>query len=274
MMTVTMKMAYTGLLFFPALTLAAGAATRKATTFRDCPECPLMVRLPAGKFLMGSLENDYYFPQRRVTIPQPFAVGKFEITTREWTACLEAGGCKHRPGGMGANERPVDSVNWSDAQQYVTWLSLKTDRPYRLLSEAEWEYAARAGTMTPFSTGKCIGPRQAHFNFTHTYDDACPTSGDYSESAVPVGGYAPNRWGLHDMHGNVWEWVQDCYGMSYLGAPVDGSALDVPRCPQRVTRGGSWSDRPIPVYGRMSLDAKRRDTHTGFRVGLTLTPAK
>ena len=153
-----------------------------------------------------------------MTIARPFAVGKFEVTFAEWDACLSGGGCSHRPGdaGWGRGKRPVINVSWNDAKAYVAWLSRQTGRAYRLLSEAEWEYAARAGTTTPFSTGRTITSDQANFNSNRI--------GQYRQQTVPVGLFSANGFGLHDMHGNVAEWVEDCWHENYVGAPVDGSA--------------------------------------------------
>ena len=167
-------------------------------------------------------------PQHTVTIGYRLAVGVYEVTFAEWDACVAAGGCNdYRPAdrGWGRGARPVISVNWNDAQAYVTWLSRKTGKSYRLLSESEWEYVARAGTTTRYHTGDTITSSQANFNVGRT---------------VEVGSYPANAFGLHDVHGNVWEWTQDCWNGSYRGAPANGSAWESGICARRVVRGGSW----------------------------------
>ena len=208
------------------------ASRRPGEVFRDCGECPEMVVIPAGEFMMGSPDSEPgrdadEGPLRRVRIGYPLAVGKFEVTFAEWDACVSAGGCNHRPNdkGWGRGSRPVVVVNWGDAQAYVKWLSRTTGQRYRLLSESEWEYAARAGTTTPLHTGSRITTAQANFSGNQT---------------VPVGRFGANLFGLHDMHGNVWEWVEDCWNRSYAGAPSDGSAWRSGECSRRVLRGGSW----------------------------------
>jgi formylglycine-generating enzyme required for sulfatase activity len=158
--------------------------------------------------------SDNEGPQRKVTFANPFAVGKFEVTFAEWHACVSERGCKHEPGdagyGIGNGKRPVINVSWIDiTKEFLPWLSSKTGRTYRLLSEAEWEYAARGGTT--FSTGRTITPDQANF--------------DGKGTTIEIGSFLANAFGLHDMHGNVREWVQDCYKDSYTGVPTDGSAL-------------------------------------------------
>jgi hypothetical protein len=173
-----------------------------------------MVVVPAGSFTMGSPpseegRSDSEGPQHRVTIARPFAVGKFEVTFAEWDACVAAGGCSHRPGdqGWGRGNRPVIDVSWNDiTQQYLPWLSRKTGKTYRLLSEAEWEYAARAGTTTAFSTGRTITPEQANFDGNYTYGGSA--KGVYRSKTVEVGSFPPNAFGLFDMHGNLWEWCR------------------------------------------------------------------
>ena len=220
-------------------------------SFKDCPDCPEMVVVPAGEFMMGSPEGEAdrekdEGPQRNVVIAKPFAVGKFEVTFAEWDACVAAGGCKHKPADplhWGRGERPVFDVSWDHiAKEFLPWLSRKTGRTYRLLTEAEWEYAARAGTTTPFSTGRTITTDQANFNGNVAYEGGA--KGQWREKTVEVGSFKPNAFGLHDMHGNVWEWVEDCYDDSYAGAPVDGSAVTSGFCKARVSRGGSWSNVP------------------------------
>lgn len=204
--------------------------------FRDCPDsCPEMVVVPAGSFMMGSPRGEAgrssnEEPQRRVTIERPLAVGKFEVTFDEWDACVAAGGCKHRPSdsGWGKGRRPVINVSWNDAVDYATWLSRRTGKQYRLLSEAEWEYAARAGTTSPYAVGTELHQHQAQI---------------IAKQTAEVGSFPANQFGLHDLHGNVWEWVEDAWHPNYQGGPVDGSAWKGGDTSLRVMRGGSW------IYG-------------------------
>jgi formylglycine-generating enzyme required for sulfatase activity len=191
-------------------------------SFRECSRCPEMVVVPKGEFLMGSPKTEKNRtkaeePQHKVTIASNFAVSKFEETFDEWKACVDARVCEDAPDQRwGRGNRPVINVSWDDAQQYVQWLSERTGRPYRLLSEAEWEYAARAGSRTAFSWGDNIGEGNANC-------DGCGSTWDNKQTA-PVGSFKANAFGLHDMHGNVFEWVQDCGSANYDGAPTDGSA--------------------------------------------------
>ena len=215
------------------------SAKEGSGVFRDCPQCPEMVIIPAGTFMMGSLPSEIgYFkdqgPLHEVTIRQAFAAGKYEVTFEEWDACKFSGGCRHRP----RNERtprtnyPVDEVNWIQIQEYVSWLSAITGKHYRLLSEAEWEYAARAGSTTSYSWGVEIDCGMARYG---RYKDECSVTGP-----APVGSYPPNAFGLHDMHGNVSEWVQDCWHYTYGNSPNDGRPWLSGYCDVRVLRGGSW----------------------------------
>jgi formylglycine-generating enzyme required for sulfatase activity len=259
----------------PALSVKPGSGE----SFRDCDVCPEMVVVPAGSFTMGSPPTekkrfDGEGPQHRVTFPRAFAVGKFEVTFDEWDACVDAGGCRHRPGdeGWGRGRRPVINVSWDDiTKEYLPWLSGKTGKTYRLLTEAEWEYAARAGTITPFSTGRTITTAQANFHSDYTYGGGA--KGIYRGKTVEVGSFQPNAFGLYDLHGNVWEWVQDCWNDSYRGAPTDGSVWRTGDCSRRVLRGGSWG--LFPWYLRSALryvfSTVFRYYDFGFRVGRTLT---
>ncbi|HSV25519.1 MAG TPA: formylglycine-generating enzyme family protein [Xanthobacteraceae bacterium] len=211
------------------------ASSAPGTTFRDCAECPEMVVVPAGKFMMGSEDGaDDEKPVHEVVIAKPFAVGKFEVTFDEYDACAAGGGCVNHQhpsdAGWGRGRHPVIAIPWMWVSGYLDWLSQKTGKRYRLLTEAEWEYAARAGTTTKYAFGDTITHDQANFS--------AGTRGQ--GRTVEVGSYPPNAWGLYDMHGNVWEWVEDCYEVDYEKAPADGSAYVYPSCPTRVARGGSW----------------------------------
>lgn len=246
------------------------------TLFKDCDACPEMVVIPAGGFTMGSpaTEPGRYSdedPQRQVTIARQFAAGKFEVTFDEWDACVREGGCDHFPSDSGwvRGRRPVTNVSWDDAKQYVQWLSRKTGRNYRLLTEAEWEYVARAGTTTAFSFGSTIAPQQANYHTEEFYADN-PVAVSRGQTA-PVGSYAPNAYGLHDVHGNVWEWTEDCWNANYSGAPTDGSAWVAGNCFLRVLRGGSWSSGPWTLRSafRSLFIASGRSTDYGFRLART-----
>ncbi len=199
-------------------------------------------------------------PVHRVRVRR-FAMGKYEITFAEWDLCVAAGGCPRLPNDrFGRGRRPVNAT-WKDAKQYVAWLSRETGRHYRLPSEAEWEYAARAGTRTKFWWGRTIGRGKANCN-------GCGSRWDKQKTA-PVGSFQPNRFGLYDVHGNVWEWVEDCYNMSYAGAPTNGQPwTSGGDCSKRVLRGGS-----VYSYPRILRSANRRWSITrmlyissGFRV--------
>ena len=238
--------------------------------FRDCPECPEMVVVPAGSFMMGSPPHEQgrgedEGPVREVRIGAPFAAGVYELTFDEWDACVADGGCGgHRPGdeGWGRGRRPAINISWRDAQLYVEWLSGRTGESYRLLSEAEWEYAARAGTATPFHTGSGIATDQANH-------------GSFQGKTVPAGSFEANAFGLHDMHGNVWEWVQDCWNDSYAGAPGDGGARESGDCSSRVLRGGFWGSASVHLRSanRYRFAAAGRDDSKGFRVARSLAVA-
>jgi formylglycine-generating enzyme required for sulfatase activity len=256
------------------LTAAAERVLKSGDSFRECAkDCPEMVVVPAGEFMMGSAadERDHYGnedPLHRVTIAQPLAVSKFEVTFEQWDACVANGGCAHVPdSNMGRGTQPVINVSWDDVQQYVAWISTMTDRTYRLLSEAEWEYAARAGTTTAFSWGDEIGKNNADC-------DGCGSEWD-SRRTAPVGSFAPNQFGLYDMHGNVWEWVEDCLHTNYEGAPKDGSAwLAQGDCNHRVVRGGSWAGYPVGLRSalRFWYSSDDHGNDLGFRVARTLAP--
>ena len=242
--------------------------------FQDCDECPKMVTVPAGSFMMGSLKGDrdarsYEYPQHEVTIDQPFAVGIYEVTFAEWDACANAGGCKKyfpKDAGWSRGQRPVINVDWKNAQTYVEWLSAETGATYRLLSEAEWEYVARAGTTTRYHFGDEIEDGQANFNVA---------SFNRKPKTTEVGSFAANGFGLHDVHGNVAEWVQDCWNADYKDAPTDGSAWEKKGdCNKRVRRGGAWRHesehlRSAARFGRKDSD---REKFLGFRVARDLEP--
>jgi formylglycine-generating enzyme required for sulfatase activity len=253
----------------------------KSKSFRDCPECPEMIVIPAGSFMMGAPENEfghqsYESPQHPVTITRPFAAGKFALTFTEWEACVNDGGCgSYTPNdrGWGRNNRPVINVSWNDAKAYAAWLSRKTGQNYRLLSEAEWEYAARAGSQTPFWWGSTITPNQANYDGTaDIYKGG--EKGEYRQQTMPANSFQPNPWGLYQVHGNVWQWVEDCWHDNYEGAPTDGSGWISENCNQRVLRGGSWGAAPVSLRAanRTIYFPTFRDAYTGFRVARTINP--
>ena len=252
----------------------------KRKEFRDCAECPEMVVIPAGSFIMGSPDGEEgrsYFegPRHEVKIAKPFAVGKYEVTFAEWDACVAGGGCNgYRPRdfGWGRGRRPVIDVRWKDAKSYVEWLSQKTGQTYRLLSEAEWEYAARGGTTGPFHFGSTISTDLANYDGDYTYGTG--GKGVDRGKTVRAGTFPANGFGLHDVHGNVWEWVEDCWHKDYSGAPADGSAWIDGDCWDRVLRGGSWYGKPrvLRSANRSWNSAGIRDDLNGFRIARTLTP--
>ncbi len=231
-----------------------------------------MVVIPAGTFTMGSPASeqgrfDWEGPQQTIRIPRPIAVGRFEVTFAEWDACVAGGGCGgHRPSdqGWGRANRPAINVSWQDAQAYISWLNQRVPGAgYRLLTEAEWEYAARAGSTTAYPWGSSIGSGNANGR-----DSGSQWSG---RQTAPVGSFAANAFGLHDMIGNVWEWTQDCARDDLNGQPADGSAFTSGSCGIRVLRGGSWSY--VPALLRSAIrdwDAPGdRYSNVGFRVART-----
>ena len=249
-------------------------ALKPADTFQECAKCPVMIVVPTGKFTMGSQVSeqgrfDDEGPQHTVTIPQQFAIGQYELTFGQWNACVANGGCDgYKPSdkGWGGGTRPVINVSWNDAAAYVAWLVKKTGKPYRLLSESEYEYATRGGTTTAYPWGDDIGKNKANCN-------GCGSQWGGKETA-PVGSIAPNQFGLYDMVGNVWEWTEDCYHDNYNGAPNVGSAWTSRYCNRRVLRGGSYVSYPrsLRSASRNRLAIIYRFFNIGFRVGRTLTP--
>jgi formylglycine-generating enzyme required for sulfatase activity len=248
--------------------------------FKECDRCPEMIVVPAGSFMMGSPSSEPERskdegPQHQVTIGQAFAVGKFAVTFDEWDACVADRGCNgYRPSDSrwGRGRQPVINVSWDDAKAYVAWLSRRTGKGYRLLSEAEREYVTRAGTTTPFWWGSTLTPRQANYDGTQVYDKG--VKGEYRKRTLPVDAFEPNPWGLYQVHGNVLEWAEDCDHNSYDGAPPDGSAWTTGDSSRRVVRGGSWLSFPwnLRAADRGRITSVTRNYASGFRVGRTLTP--
>jgi len=250
----------------PPRILVAHDLPAPGTVFRHGPDFPELVVVPPGNFLMGSPatekgHSDDEGPQHLVTIAHPFAVGRYPVTFAEWDAFAVASGTYHRPPdqGWGRDRQPVINVAWNDAQEYVTWLSEQCGQPYRLLSEAEWEYAARAGSRTRYPWGHAPDKNNANFSNSESHWSGKQTS--------PVGSFGASAYGLHDMIGNVWEWVQDNWHDTYLGAPADGRAWEDGKG-QRVLRGGSWFDSSIDcrVAGRHKDFPNFRNNDLGFRV--------
>ena len=251
-------------------------ALKLQDVFKECEQCPEMIVVPAGTFMMGSPasekgRNADEGPQRSVTIGKPFAVGRFAVTFDEWDACVADQGCNgYKPSdhGWGRARRPVINVSWDDAKAYVAWLARKTGKSYRLLSEAEREYVTRAGTTTPFWWGASISTSQANYNDGSRDENR--------QKTVPVDTFQPNAWGLFQVHGNVYDWVEDCYHDSYTGAPSGGSAWVNGDCSRRVLRGGSWAmisnPEDLRAASRLKFTSDSRGTVMGFRVGRTLTP--
>ena len=226
-----------------------------------------MVSIPGGTFRMGDLSGegrDAEKPVHSVTVSD-FMLGKYEVTFSQWDACVADGGCgRYQPDddGWGRGNRPLINISWDDIQTFIDWLNEKTGRNYRLPTEAEWEYAARAGSTTKYSWGNSIGHNRANC------DDDC---GDRWKYTAPAGSFSANVWGLHDMHGNVWEWVQDCWNDSYVGAPGDGRAWSSGDCGLRVVRGGSWPNDPGSLrsagrYGGFWSARSDRGNYLGFRL--------
>ncbi|MGB9166496.1 MAG: formylglycine-generating enzyme family protein [Rhodomicrobium sp.] len=250
--------------------------------------------MPSGTFMMGSPEdeperNNNEGPQHEVTIPKPFAIGRCAVTRGQFAAFVAGTGHKtdwrggyitggggvwksdpskswRDPGFAQDDSHPVVRVNWDDAQAYVTWLSQASGAPYRLPSEAEWEWVCRAGGGTPFWWGSGITQGQANYGGTYSYG---------RDRTVPARHFEPNPWGLYQVHGNVWEWCGDCWNNSYQGAPADGSAWATGNCSRRVLRGGSWDDNYPKILRAVCRKGNGTDARYydyGFRVARTLTP--
>ena len=209
--------------------------------------------------MIGNAE--YENPVHRVTIAKPFAIGRYEVTFEEWDRCVEEKGCKQQSDdrNWGRGRRPVINVSWMDAKDFTTWLSQKTGRTYRLPSEAEWEYVARAGTNTPYWWGRDVGSKQANCR-------ECNTGS--GQQTLPVGSFQPNTFGLYDTAGNAAEWVEDCWNDSYRGAPNDGKAWTAGQCRLRALRGGGYDSlaKYVRSSARFRYDTDVRYSANGFRV--------
>lgn len=248
-------------------------ALKPKDVFKECTDCPEMVVVPAGSFMMGSpltekRRDSDETPLHKVTIAKPFAVAKFAVTVAEWDACVAYGDCDPyaEAGVFGRGRQPLVNVDWYDARDYVAWLSRITGKPYRLLTEAEYEYAARAGTQTVYPWGDEIGTGNA----------SCAGCGGKwdGDAPAPVGSFSPNRFGLYDMAGNVSQWVEDCVHYDYDGAPADGSAWTDAACGSRVLRGGAFVFPPSDERAARRLFGAPdfRINYNGFRIARTLGP--
>ena len=225
----------------------------------------MMVPLPGGSFTMGSNDDATEKPPHAVSV-RPFAIGKFELTVAEWNACNLAGACAYKPAKPepAPEHRPMTNLSWNDAIQYVEWLAKQTGKPYRLASESEWEFAARGGSKTRYAWGDqpVIGKANCK-GCDNPHDPLRPAD---------VGGFPANAFGLYDTAGGVAEWVDDCWHVSYQGAPADGAAWRTANCARHVLRGGSWNNPPpdISVSSRNFYDTDVRYVANGLRVALTL----
>jgi formylglycine-generating enzyme required for sulfatase activity len=236
-------------------------STEPGDIFRDCDDCGELVVVPPGDFIMGANDTPYEKPERVISIPRPFAIGRREVTFAEWDQCADAGACKYRPDdhNWGRGNQPVINVSWDDTKLFLAWLSQKTGQKYRLPSEAEWEYAARAGTKTAFWWGRDVGA-------AHAQCDNCgsPTT----QRLAPVGSFRPNGFGLFDTAGNAAEWVEDCWNDNYRNAPKDASAWTSGDCRLRVLRGGNFTSKAVDTRSaaRFRYDEDVRYYANGFRV--------
>jgi len=232
----------------------------------DCDMCPDMVVLQPGSFSMGDNRGDRSErPAHKVTISKPYAIGKYEITLAQWNACVQAGACKAIASPAGSSDQsPATDISWTDTQRYVHWLSKLTGQDYRLPTEAEWEYAARAGTSSRYWWGEKMESGKANCK-------GC--GGEWSNDApANVDAFPANPFGIYGMNGGVWEWVEDCWHKSYHGAPADGSVWTSHDCRENVIRGGSWRNDSTYAHSasRFTYDTMVRYILNGFRVAKTL----
>ena len=224
-----------------------------------------MIAIPGGTFLMGSPENEaerlsYESPQHQVTVPS-FFIGKYQLTQAQYQAIMGA-----NPSSFKGNNRPVENVSWDDAVAFCKKLNQKTGKNYRLPSEAEWEYACRAGTKTPFFFGDNITTDLVNYNGNYPYKSAA--KGKYRQQTTDVGTFPPNPFGLYDMHGNVWEWCEDDWHTNYINAPIDGSGWNSRSGNRKLLRGGSWVNYPGGCRSafRVSYSLDTYHNIIGFRV--------
>ena len=247
----------------PAAAAENSGGLQPGDEFRDCPLCPEMVVIPAGKFIMGSKKGrKRELPQHRVRIPKPLAIGRFEVTFSEFDACFAAGGCKKKPfdRGWGRGKRPGMNVLIGDIAEYAAWLSKKSGARYRLPTEAEWEYAARAGTSSGYWWGDQMRAGAAN----------CRKCGTHwsGQKTAPVGRFEANPWGIYDMHGNVLEITSDCWNTSHVNAPGDGTGRIDGDCKSRVVKSGAWYYLPkvSRSSSRVRNDVRIISYFIGFRL--------
>ena len=244
----------------------AAVAVQQTGSITDCDSCPEMVVVQPGSFVMGDERGDRSEkPAHRVTIGKPFAIGKYEVTLAQWNACVQADACRPMADTTGLSDKsPAKDLSWNDAQKYVRWLAKLTGQNYRLPTEAEWEYAARAGTSSRYWWGDKMEPGKANCK-------GC--GGDWSNDApANVDAFPANPLGLYGMNGGVWEWVEDCWHKSYAGAPTDGSAWTSSDCRENVIRGGSWRNDSTYAHSasRFTYDTAVRYILNGIRVAKSL----
>jgi formylglycine-generating enzyme required for sulfatase activity len=247
-----------------AVANAQATAHLPGDTFRDCDACDEMVVVPSGNFVMGSTLKPAQSPPHKVAISKDFAIGRREVTFAEWDRCVAGAGCAYSPSdqGWGRGDRPAINLSWTDAKEYIAWISKEAGQSYRLPTEAEWEYSARGGTATPYWWGKEAGAGHAN----------CADCGDKTLRTVPVGSFRPNGFGLYDASGNASEWVEDCWNPSFAGAPANGAAWTSGDCSLRVLRGGSFLDKApgVTSAARFRYDYDVRYYANGFRVARDL----
>jgi len=243
--------------------IASSALAQLPTAFSDCADCPDLLTLPAGSFVMGSsigTEEDAFTPSRTVNV-KAFSIGKYEVTQAQWLSVMGT-----KPSMFKGDNLPVEQITWKQAKEYCRKLSEKTGQTYRLPTEVEWEYAARAGSQTDFY----FGSDASRINDYAWFDE------NSDETTHPVGEKLPNAFGLYDMYGNVWEWTADCWNTSYLGAPVDSSAWTTGDCSMRVVRGGSWYNKlryiKSTARARYSSEIRYNSRGGGLRVVREIPP--
>jgi formylglycine-generating enzyme required for sulfatase activity len=260
---------------FP-LTPEREQALRPKDSFKECDVCPEMVVIPKGSFIMGTPADEPYRlkgedPQHSVTIPRPIAVGRFTITFDEWDACVAEGGCdgnKADDRGFGRGRMPAYGIDFAAAKTYLAWLSRKIGRTYRLPSESEREYFARAGTTTPFWFGKTISAQNANYDASNSYPGG--PYGVASKGPKPVDYYPPNKFGLYQVNGNAEEWTEDCFNKRYNeDTPTDGSPWLEGDCSRRMLRGGGWIGAALTQRSGYRSDGKVTSSNS-FRVVRTL----
>ena len=260
---------------------ASASRASVGSEFRDCAACPLMRVVPAGEFVIGSPESEAWRlphegPQRPIVFSQPFAVGVYEVTFAEWDACVDDGGCNifAVDEGWGRDDRPVVNINLDEMNAYLHWLSLTTGNTYRLPTEAEWEYVARAGTTSTYPWGDTASHEHANYGAETCCTGVAGGRDQWSDQTAPVGSFPPNAFGLYDLNGNVYERVRDCWTPTYVDAPADGSARVDGDCRALGLRGGSWISSPelIRSAERDAYNGYYRSNVMGFRVVRDWTP--